>query len=258
MTPHDGWTLDALIEGYRQHQRRTRGLRDQTLHGYERLARLLVRVALGDDPIDPTRLNPTDVMAFVASMTGRYSPRSMKTVRTALRSFFRFLRVQGLCDERLEAAIPAVAYWRLSTLPRSLSDQQLERVLASLDNSAPCGRRRLPREPSALMRQKAPSPSTSMRTILRLRSFRATGDCSTRGAGTSEAGTTTSRTQRGSLHSWPQGTVCRWCARTSISERRRRGCVNTANASGISFRCFALVSSSPPLNVSVGAVAWRW
>ena len=86
MTPHDGWTLDALIEGYRQHQRRTRGLRDQTLRGYERLARLLVRVALGDDPIDPTRLNPSDVMAFVASMRGRYSPRSMKTVRAALRS----------------------------------------------------------------------------------------------------------------------------------------------------------------------------
>ena len=141
MTPHDGWTLDALIEAYCQHQRRTRGLRDQTLHGYERLARLLVRVALGDDPIDPARLNPTDVMAFVASMRGRYSPRSMKTVRTALRSLFRFLRVQGLCDERLEAAIPAVAHWRLSTLPRCLSDQQLERVLASLDNCAPCGRR---------------------------------------------------------------------------------------------------------------------
>ena len=79
MTPHDGWTLDALIEGYRQHQRRTRGLRDQTLRGYERLARLLVGVALGDDPIDLTRLNPTDVMAFVSSMRGRYSPRSMKT-----------------------------------------------------------------------------------------------------------------------------------------------------------------------------------
>lgn len=141
MTPHDGWTLDALIEAYRQHQRRTRGLRDQTLRSYERLARLLVRVALGDDPIDPTRLNPSDVMAFVASMRGRYSPRSMKTVRAALRSFFRFLRVQGLCDERLEAAVPAVAHWRLSTLPRCLSNQQLGRVLASLDNSSRCGRR---------------------------------------------------------------------------------------------------------------------
>jgi site-specific recombinase XerD len=65
----------------------------------------------------------------------------MKTVRTALRSFFRFLQVEGLCDERLEAALPTVACWRLSTLPRSLSDRQLEQVLASFDVSTPFGHR---------------------------------------------------------------------------------------------------------------------
>jgi site-specific recombinase XerD len=65
----------------------------------------------------------------------------MKTVRTALRSFFRFLRVEGLADERLEAAIPTVAYWRLSTLPRCLRDDQLEQVLASWDATTPCGHR---------------------------------------------------------------------------------------------------------------------
>ena len=52
MAHHDLWTLDALIEVYEQHQRRTR--REQTLHGYERLARLFVRAALGDDTLDPT------------------------------------------------------------------------------------------------------------------------------------------------------------------------------------------------------------
>lgn len=133
--------LDTLIEAYTQHYRRTRGLRDRTLRGYGSLVRLLVRAALGDDPIDPTRLRPSDVMAFVASLRGRFSPRSMKSVRTALRSFFRFLRVEGLPDERLEAAIPTVAYWRLSTLPRCLRDDQLEQVLASSHTATPCGHR---------------------------------------------------------------------------------------------------------------------
>ena len=137
MTVHNSWTLDTLVKAYKQHQRRTRGLRDQTLHDYERLVRLLVRAALGDDPIDPTRFAPSDVMEFVTSMRGRFCPRSMRTVRTTLRSFFRFLRVKGLCDERLEAAIPTVAHWRLSTLPRSLSDQQVEQVLASFNASTP-------------------------------------------------------------------------------------------------------------------------
>lgn len=65
----------------------------------------------------------------------------MKTVCSALRSFFRYLRVEGFCDERLEAAVPSVAHWRLSTLPRWLSDEQLKRVLASLDAPNRCGER---------------------------------------------------------------------------------------------------------------------
>jgi integrase/recombinase XerD len=135
------WTLDALVEAYRQHERRTRGLREGTLDGYERLVRMFIRAALGEDPVDPSGLSPSDVVGFVAAMQGRFSPCSMKAVRTALRSFFRFLRFEGLCDDRLERAVPRVAHWRLSTLPRYLSDAQLSRLLASLDASTPYGRR---------------------------------------------------------------------------------------------------------------------
>ena len=138
MTVPDSWTLDALIEAFEQHQRRTRGLRDKTLYGYARLARGLIREALGDDPIEVRRLGPSDVIRFVCTMTSRFSPRTMKTVGTALRSFFRFLRTEGVGDERLETAIPAVAHWRLSSLPRCLSDEQLEAVLASFGGSTPC------------------------------------------------------------------------------------------------------------------------
>ena len=135
------WTLDALVEEYKEHQRRTRGLRERTLDGYERLVRMFIRAALGEDPVDPSGLSPGDVVGFVAAMQGRFSPCSMKAVGTALRSFFRFLRFEGLCDDRLERAVPRVAHWRLSTLPRYLSDAQLARLLASLDASTSYGRR---------------------------------------------------------------------------------------------------------------------
>lgn len=135
------WTVDALVEAYRRHQHCTRGLREVTLDGYERLVRRFVRAVFGDDPIDPSRLSSGDVVAFVAAMQGSFSPCSMKAVRTALRSFFRFLRFEGLCDGQLELAVPRVAHWRLSTLPRCLTDAQLSLLLASLDASTPCGRR---------------------------------------------------------------------------------------------------------------------
>ena len=141
MTTSDSWSLDQIIEEYKQHQRRIRGLREPTLHGYERVVRALVRGMFGDGPIDPARVTPRDVAEFIAAMSGRYSPRSMKTVRTALRSFFRFLRVEGLSDERLDAAIPVVAHWRRATLPRCLSEHELTRLLGSFDTSTPFGRR---------------------------------------------------------------------------------------------------------------------
>ena len=36
MTVHLTWTLDSLIEKYKQHHQSTRGLRDRTLDGYAR------------------------------------------------------------------------------------------------------------------------------------------------------------------------------------------------------------------------------
>ena len=62
-------------------------------------------------------------------------------MRSTLRSFFRFLRFQGFCNDELEAALPTVAHWRLATLPRSLTDQQVEQVLASFNVSTPCRQR---------------------------------------------------------------------------------------------------------------------
>ena len=49
MTVHGSWTVDRLVEAYTHHQRRTRGLRPQTLRNRAWLVQMLVRVALGTD-----------------------------------------------------------------------------------------------------------------------------------------------------------------------------------------------------------------
>lgn len=141
MIIHDSWTLDAIVEAYKQHQRRVRGLRERTLQGYEQVLRPFLRFSLGEDPLDPTRLTPADVVRFVMSLRDRFSPCSMKHVRTALRSLFRFLCAEGCGDEKLKLAIPAVAHWRMARLPRCLTEQQLRQVLAAFDSRTPCGLR---------------------------------------------------------------------------------------------------------------------
>ena len=100
MTVHGSWTVDRLVEVYTQHQHRTRGLRPQRLRQGARFVRMFVRAALGTDPIDPSRFTPADVVAFITSVRGRFSPRSMRTVRSTLRSFFRFPVLPGILRGR--------------------------------------------------------------------------------------------------------------------------------------------------------------
>jgi integrase len=59
---------------------------------------------------------------------------------SALRSFFRFLRVEGLREDRLEDVVPMVPR-RGTGLARHLDPGRFERLIASLDSSSPRGLR---------------------------------------------------------------------------------------------------------------------
>ena len=94
-------------------------------------------MALGEGHVDPTRLTPDDIVRFMSSLVGRYRPRTIRHAATALRSFFRFLRLAGIRDDRLDDVVPSVPARRLLGLPLYLEHEQFARLLASLDRSTP-------------------------------------------------------------------------------------------------------------------------
>jgi len=55
--------------------------------------------------------------------------------------FLRFLIADGKCTIGLDAAIPALRHWRLSSLPRYLQPNEVELVIASCDPATQVGRR---------------------------------------------------------------------------------------------------------------------
>ena len=69
------------------------------------------------------------------------NPASAKAMVTALRALLRFLHVAGWTAVPLAAAVPAVAAWRLSSLPRGLDAAEVARLLAGCDrdSSWACG-----------------------------------------------------------------------------------------------------------------------
>jgi site-specific recombinase XerD len=114
-----------------------RGLTESTLWVYARALRPLLKT-LGTDPnqYDAARLRT----AFLQYKDLHGRTRT-KAAATALRVFVRFLVAEGRCPAGLEAAIPTVAGWRLSSLPCSLPPDDVERVLAACDISTRDGSR---------------------------------------------------------------------------------------------------------------------
>ena len=93
------------------------------------------------EPGSLDELRPSDVTRFVLRHAHTVSPGRAKLLVGALRSFFRFLRLQGEIATDLAGAVPTVPDWRLSSLPKSIDPAQVRRLLRSCDRRTPTGRR---------------------------------------------------------------------------------------------------------------------
>lgn len=134
--------VEELLVRYRVYLLRERGLAASTVRGYADLVRpFLAGREQPDGGLELEQLTPADVIAFVLSQSRRCRPGSAKLMVTALRSLLGFLHVEGVLARPLQAAVPSVAGWRLSGLPRALEPAQVTRLLAACDRRTAVGRR---------------------------------------------------------------------------------------------------------------------
>jgi site-specific recombinase XerD len=132
---------EKLVEEFSAHLRDTRGAADATRAGSARYAREFLADQFDHDKIDFSCIEPSAIVAFFAARGGRWTPGSMKVAATSLRRFFRYLQTIGRADARLVHAVPRIAQWRLASVPRVLTDAQVDALLASFDRSTPLGLR---------------------------------------------------------------------------------------------------------------------
>ena len=95
-------------------------------------------------PLDDSlaRLDAAQVTAFmVRRTTDAGSVWSAKALVTAVRSLLCYLHVDGRIPAPLTGSVPAVAGWRLASLPRGLEAQQVSALLLAPDPKSPAGRR---------------------------------------------------------------------------------------------------------------------
>ena len=129
-------TTDALVGRYLEYLERERGLAAATISAREHFTRRF----LGTHP-DVESLTPADVTGFLLWESKQYAVGSAKVLATALRSFLRYLYVSGEVKVDLGGAVPAVAGWRLTTLPKALVPEDVDRLLRSCDRRTAMGKR---------------------------------------------------------------------------------------------------------------------
>lgn len=133
--------IDIEVRRFDDYLRLTAGLQESTRIQRRRYLREFLLKFFGDKAVDLFRLAPKDVVRYVSKRASRLTPASTKTLAASLRGYFRFLRLHGQCEEALTFAVPTSASWRLATLPRVLTDDELQRLLAAFSRKTVMGRR---------------------------------------------------------------------------------------------------------------------
>ncbi len=130
--------LDAYVQWMRCYQHAANGTLGVRANSLIQFLHWLGRDAT---PRGLARLDCEKVEQFVlvyASTKGRSARRSMQS---ALRTFFRFALHQGYLRQPLDRAVPTLRTYKLARVPRGLTEQQAQEVLAGIERNTEVGRR---------------------------------------------------------------------------------------------------------------------
>jgi integrase/recombinase XerD len=137
----DAAPAEALVAEFRGWLAGERGLSAATVTCYGKQARTFLAGLPG--PLDAAlqELDAGQVISFMLGYCQGRNRESAKAMVTAVRALLRFLHVTGRVPVPLAAAVPAVAGWRLASLPRGLATAVVDRLLGSCNRGTKVGRR---------------------------------------------------------------------------------------------------------------------
>src|SRR5215470_13701076 len=118
---------------------RERGLSPVSVRCYSKQAKYFLAAAGGAGAVGG--LDAGKVTAFMVEHSRDRNGWSAKAMVTSLRAFLRFAHATGRTVIPLAGAVPAVASWRLSVLPRGLRAAEVEMLLAGCDRGTAAGLR---------------------------------------------------------------------------------------------------------------------
>jgi site-specific recombinase XerD len=133
--------VHGLTDRYRCHLLDDHGLAESTVANYTWHVQKFLTEQFGTGAVSLIGLQAQDATRFIQQTARDHSARHAQLRVAALRSFFRFLHCQGELETDLAPALPKVANWALSSLPKYIAAEAVQRVLDQCDRQTAVGRR---------------------------------------------------------------------------------------------------------------------
>ncbi len=134
-------SAERCAQAYERYLREIRGLAKATIVNYVPFIRSFLKDCFDDGPVMLSRLCASDVVRFVQRQAAHLHQKRAKLLTCALRSFLRYVRYLGKTKLDLAAAVPIVANWSMSSIPRAITEEQVRHLLSSVDRRTAMGRR---------------------------------------------------------------------------------------------------------------------
>jgi integrase/recombinase XerD len=128
---HCASAADALLQNYKDHLRKDRGLTENSVLVYAPFIRDFLAAQTTQKSGSTELFDTLMIRDFIVEHTTDRSSEYTRLLCTALRSFFRFLVLCGQTSRDLSNAVPMFRKYRQSAPPAFLSPSEVEQVLAA-------------------------------------------------------------------------------------------------------------------------------
>ena len=128
-------------QAYERYLREERALAQATIVNYVPFIGRFLKERFGAGPVKLSGLRARDVVRFVQRQARHLHLKRAKLLTSALRSFLHYARYRGAIGLDLAAAVPCVASWSMSSIPRGIAPDQVHQLLSQIDRSTAVGRR---------------------------------------------------------------------------------------------------------------------
>ena len=134
--------LDEELRRFDEYMNRVRGLAPKTRKHYLAIIRRLLLGQFADQSVVISAFKPDDIRKFVVCQSEFCKvPASISAPVSALRGYFRYRTTLGDCVHHLIGVTSFPANWQQATLPKTLNNDEVERLLAALVYDGKAARR---------------------------------------------------------------------------------------------------------------------